>query len=332
MEFPSAKILLIDDDKTTQLILRKALEVEGYEVTVASNGEQGVHLAALLHPALIICDWMMPLMDGLEVCRRVKANSVLATTFFILLTGREHVEDRVRGLDTGADEFLSKPIDVNELKARVRAGLRLFRLAEELMRANRALTQLNQQLLTRNELLESLSLTDQLTGLLNRRALDRTLPHLLQQMGCSEGNIRYRYLSVFMIDIDRFKQVNDTYGHGVGDSVLKAVAERLVCAAPPSSSLYRYGGEEIACITPGISPAMMLEYGEGFRAAIASDPIEVSDDLWLSITISIGGAIATQSNLVNSQEILNQADRALYQAKYEGRNCLRMYSPSSRSR
>lgn len=126
------QILIVDDDPTIRLVLSRTLGKQGYEVIAAKNGEEGLFQAQQLHPDLIICDWMMPGIDGLEVCRQVKANPDLSTTFFILLTSRGAIEDRVRGLDTGADDFLSKPIEMNELKARVRAGLRLHQLSEDL--------------------------------------------------------------------------------------------------------------------------------------------------------------------------------------------------------
>lgn len=132
-------ILLIDDDSTTRLVLKRALQRQGYEVTVANNGEDGVRLAKEIKPGLIVCDWMMPVMDGLEVCRQVKATPYLSTTFFILLTARGAVEDRVTGLDTGADEFLAKPIEIDELQARVRAGLRIHQLSQDLQKQKQML-------------------------------------------------------------------------------------------------------------------------------------------------------------------------------------------------
>lgn len=322
---PTAKVLIIDDERTTRLILKQTLDCEKYEVKVATNGAEGLIIANDFYPDLIICDWMMPVLDGLEVCRQIKGNPKLASTFFILLTAREQISDRVQGLDTGADEFLCKPIDLNELTARVRAGLRLFRLTQQLRATNQELRQVNQRLHARNELLESLSMTDSLTGLLNRRALDQSLPHLLQQVGKRDGNtVHYRYLCIFMIDVDYFKQVNDNYGHKIGDSVLRILANRLQGNVRPHSSLYRYGGEEIACITPGIHPKKVKDYGESLRKAIADRPFAISEDLQISITISMGCAIASQRNAFNAQDLLHQADLALYQAKHNGRNCLRL--------
>jgi sigma-B regulation protein RsbU (phosphoserine phosphatase) len=126
------KILVIDDDSTILFVIKKALQHQGYDVTLAVNGQEGIEQAQRVQPALIICDWMMPIIDGLEVCRQVKANPALSTTFFILLTSRVGIEDRIQGLNTGADDFLSKPIDIGELQARVRAGLRLHQLSQDL--------------------------------------------------------------------------------------------------------------------------------------------------------------------------------------------------------
>lgn len=141
-----SKILVIEDDAATRLFLKRDLHLEGYDVTVAKDGAEGLLQAKQLQPALIICDWIMPLMDGVEVCRQIKADPILATTFFILLTSRESVAHRVEGLDAGADEFLSKPIDPNELLARVRAGLRQYQLTQELSRANQQLNHAMQEL------------------------------------------------------------------------------------------------------------------------------------------------------------------------------------------
>ena len=127
-----AQILIIDDDSTTQLLLERTLSLQGYDITLASDGEEGLIKAKAICPALIICDWIMPRKNGLEVCRQIKSTAKLSTTFFILLTSLDSIEDRVKGLDAGADDFLCKPIEMNELKARVRAGLRLHQLSRDL--------------------------------------------------------------------------------------------------------------------------------------------------------------------------------------------------------
>jgi phosphoserine phosphatase RsbU/P len=142
------RILVIDDDPVIQIVLKRTLEDQGYQVTIAPNGEEGIIQAQQLSPALIICDWLMSGISGLEVCRRIKADPTLSTTFFILLTSRNSIADRVKGLDTGADDFLPKPIEANELKARVRAGLRLYQSAQELQK-------LAQDLQTQKQILET---------------------------------------------------------------------------------------------------------------------------------------------------------------------------------
>lgn len=139
-ESPS-KILIADDHSTIRLLLKKQLQPEGYEIILATNGQEALKLAEKLHPALIICDWMMPEMDGLEVCRQLKSDKNLASIFFILLTAKGEITDRVEGLDAGADDFLSKPVDPSELLARVRAGIRLFNSQKELIKTNRQLSQ-----------------------------------------------------------------------------------------------------------------------------------------------------------------------------------------------
>jgi DNA-binding response OmpR family regulator len=141
-----AKILVIDDDVTVQIVLQDLLESEGHEVAIAIDGQDGLSQAQQKIPDLIVCDWMMPYIDGLEVCRQLKANPELATSFFILLTAREKLDDRVKGLDNGADDFLSKPIETEELLARVRAGLRLRGLTQQLEKTLQDLQQTQTQL------------------------------------------------------------------------------------------------------------------------------------------------------------------------------------------
>lgn len=308
-----AHIAIVDDDPITRSILQIALEQAGHEVSVAKDGREGLTLLRDQRPEIAICDWMMPEMDGLELCRAVKGDRHLHATFVILLTSREQVEDRVLGLDSGADEFLSKPINAQELKARIRAGLRLHGLAT-------ALKQANEQLRARNRVLESLCLTDELTGTLNRRAFDATLARFLD-LNLPERPDR---LCLFMLDLDRFKQVNDTHGHPVGDIVLKTVSQRLLNHSLANSWLYRYGGEEFSCLVVDLDETEAWAFGERLRQAIACEPIHISHALDLPITLSIGGAIASVRPETSPSDFVAIADRALYQAKSSGRNCLRL--------
>ncbi|MEH2026134.1 SpoIIE family protein phosphatase [Nostoc sp.] len=218
------KILVIDDDPTVRAVLKSTLQRQGYETTVASNGEEGIIQAQLLHPALIICDWMMSQVDGLEVCRRIRTDPDLATTFFILLTARGAArgeeEDRVRGLDAGADEFISKPIEMNELKARVRAGLRLHQLNQDLQSQKQALETLNQDLQTQKQILEAelSEAADYVRSLLPSPLVGAVTTENLfipsAQLGgdCFDHHwIDEDNLAIYLLDVS---------GHGVGSALL----------------------------------------------------------------------------------------------------------------
>lgn len=248
------RIWVVDDDPVVRRYIVDALKGSQYYVESWESARAAWDPLQSLEesewPDMVICDWVMPEMSGVEFCRRLKGSAAGQFVYFILLTSRSEVEARVEGLDAGADEFITKPVDPEELRARVRAGLRLQRLTQALAQANR-------QLRARNELLESLSLTDPLTGALNRRALDQALPHLLKQVG-PRGEARYRYLCLLMMDVDHFKQINDSHGHYIGDCVLQAIVGRLQNQLRPSSLLYRYGGEEFVCVTPGLSPPAVV--------------------------------------------------------------------------
>jgi len=314
------KILVIDDDPVLVKLTCKHLSHEGYKVKTAANGEIGWNLITEIQPDLIICDWAMPDISGVILCQRVKTSEEYAdlrVSYFILLTAHSEINYRVLGLDAGADEFLTKPINPYELRARVRAGLRISLMAKSLARAN-------QRLMARNELLGTLSLTDQLTNLLNRRAMDEGLPKLLESLDeVASNQVEHKFISLMMIDIDFFKRVNDSYGHLVGDEVLKAIAGRLQNSSKPNSLIYRYGGEEFLCITPDLDTNQSLELAETIRRSIINRPITVDlqdINLKLDITISVGVAIAHRSSNHNAYTAIKSADYALYLAKKSGRN------------
>jgi sigma-B regulation protein RsbU (phosphoserine phosphatase) len=211
------KILIIDDDPIVRVALKRTLQNQGYDTTVASNGQAGITQAKILRPALIICDWVMSEMDGLEVCRQVKEDSDLATTFFILLTAKGAApgeeEDRVRGLDAGADEFVSKPIEMNELKARVRAGLRLYQLNQDLKNKQIALEKLNQNL--EAELAEA---ADYVRSLLPSPLVGTVTTEALFVPSAQLGGDCFDY---YWIDDDNLAiYLLDVSGHGVGSALL----------------------------------------------------------------------------------------------------------------
>ncbi|RCJ36460.1 regulator [Nostoc minutum NIES-26] len=218
------KILVIDDDPIVRAVLKRTLEKQGYETTLASDGEEGITQAQMLRPALIICDWMMSQLDGLEVCRRIKADPELATTFFILLTAKGAApgeeEDRVRGLDAGADEFVSKPIEMNELKARVRAGLRLHQLNQDLQNKKQALETLNQDLQTQKQILETelAEAADYVRSLLPSPLVGAVTTEDLFIPSAQLGGDCFDH---YWIDDDRLAiYLLDVSGHGVGSALL----------------------------------------------------------------------------------------------------------------
>lgn len=228
-------ILLIDDDPTTRLVLRRALQRQGYEVAVADNGEDGIQLAHELKPGLIVCDWMMPGVDGLEVCRQVKATPELSTTVFILLTARGAVEDRVTGLDTGADEFLAKPIEIDELQARVRAGLRIHQLSRDLQK---------QKQMLEAELSEAAGYV--------RSLLPPSLPQSpvridaqfipSQQLGGDCYDFQWlddRNLALYLVDAS---------GHGVGAALLSVSALNVLRSRSLPKTNFYYPGEVLSAL------------------------------------------------------------------------------------
>ncbi len=211
------KILIIDDDPIVRAALKRTLQNQGYETTVTSNGNEGIKQAKILHPALIICDWVMSEIDGLEVCRQVKKDPDLATTFFILLTAKGAAPgeegERVKGLDAGADEFVSKPIEMNELKARVRAGLRLHQLNQDLRNKQLALEELNQNL--EAELAEA---ADYVRSLLPSPLVGTVTTEALFVPSTQLGGDCFDY---YWIDDDHLViYLLDVSGHGVGSALL----------------------------------------------------------------------------------------------------------------
>ncbi|MBE9190443.1 SpoIIE family protein phosphatase [Gloeocapsopsis crepidinum LEGE 06123] len=222
------KILIIDDDPTIRMVLKRALQNQGYTVTVASSGEEGIAQAQQIHPALIVCDWMMSPINGLDVCRCLKANSKLSTTFFILLTARGEVEDRVIGLDAGADDFLAKPIDINELKARVRAGLRLYQLNQDLQHQKQVLEALNQDLQHQKQLLET-ELAD--AGSYVRSLLPAPLTGTVttETLFIPSAQLGGDSFDYYWIDDDHLVlYLLDVSGHGVGSALLSVSVLNLL--------------------------------------------------------------------------------------------------------
>lgn len=291
-----ASILVVDDSSTIRRILRRDLESVGYRVSEAPDGQQGLVACRAMQPDLVLLDVDMPIMDGMATLEAMKADPALRQLPVLFLTAQTSGAEAARGLLLGAHDYLKKPCAKAELLARVSAALR--QTAHE------------QKLTSHAQELAELSTTDPLTGVGNRRHLEQGLALLPKS----------RPLGVLMADLDRFKQVNDTRGHVVGDAVLAIVAARLRAGCGPEAIIARWGGEEFVIAVPDATSESLSELGERLRAAVANDPLVVGDVEPLQVTISIGGATGRAGEFV---ALLGVADTALYDAKDAGRNQVR---------
>jgi two-component system, cell cycle response regulator len=301
------RILVVDDHPDNVEIIDARLSSRGYRIDSASNGEEALAKVRESPPHLILLDVMMPLLDGFEVCRRIKRDSSLPFIPIILVTARGETEDKVEGLDAGADDYLTKPIVFPELEARVRSMLRIKKLQDELDGKNRQLEEVNRQL-------RQLSITDGLTGLFNHRHVHELLREEFERSKRSEEP-----LGVAMLDLDRFKQLNDTHGHPTGDVVLAETARILKESAREVDMIGRYGGEEFIAILPGADEDDANHFAERVRSTV-EEFIYRDEGKEIRMTVSAGVASAVAIELDNSDELIKLADRALYQAKTNGRN------------
>ena len=294
-------ILIADDDPVARLVLNKTLVRLGHTVVAFDNGSDA--LAALLAPngpCFAILDWMMPGADGLTVCRTIRQR-LNPYVYVILLTSRDSLADMVEGLDAGADDFLGKPFDAIELRARLKSGERVLTLQANLLEASAAL--------------EHQATHDRLTGLWNRGMifdhLKRTLSHERRDKSV---------VSVIIADIDHFKTVNDQHGHLTGDAVLHEIGRRMKAALRDYDAIGRYGGEEFLIVLSG-EAELARQLAERLRTAIGSTPI-VDEGRDVSVTASFG--LATTRDLgFDAEALIRAADNALYDAKAAGRNQVR---------
>ncbi len=289
-------ILVADDDPDILFLVARLLRTEGYEVVHASDGEEALRLAVEKEPHLLLLDVSMPGVDGYELCRRVQASGRNAPPV-IFLTANVHSSARVAGLDAGAVDYVTKPFEPNELRARVRAALRTK---------------------TMTDALSAEAATDALTGVLNRSRLDL---HTLQLVGVARQTLRP--FAGVMIDLDLFKAVNDTYGHGAGDAVLAEVARRLEETKRETDLVFRYGGDEFLVLLPDTDTKAALAAARRFHAALTSEPVtfvpEVGTPIAIIVTASLGIA-AWPDSIDEASPLIAAADEALYRAKAEGRN------------
>ena len=295
------RILIADDDLVSCQMLKRTLESWDYTVVTAHDGTTALAiLSGMDAPKLAILDWVMPGLDGPEVIRRVRDRGQEPYTYAMLLTCRSRKDDLVEGMDAGADDYLSKPFDVHELRVRLRAGSRLIQLQHELIAAREAL--------------RIQATRDALTGMFNRRAILDRLDHFLDLANRDEGAI-----GVLMVDLDHFKRINDTYGHPGGDDVLVEAGERMRRYVRSYDGIGRFGGEEFLVVLPGCDRAATMATAERLRQSLSEGPV-VSHGKSIQVTCSVGAAVHNPDTPMTAEELIHAADIALYVSKEKGRD------------
>ena len=307
------RVMVVDDDATILTYLSRLLSDQGYAVSFARDGREALSVAMKEQPQIIVSDWMMPELDGIGLCHALRETDEGRQMYFVLLTGREEDEDLVEAFEAGVDDFVTKPVVAKVLLARLRAGQRVVRLQREAERDSQSLRRFATELAVANRRLRQAALTDPLTGLPNRRyAMER----LEQEWSASSRN--QRTFSVMVIDIDRFKSVNDVYGHDTGDQVLRQVAMALRKAARSEDVVCRLGGEEFLVVLPDTPLAAAVRLAERLRVAVCGSPIALGS-LRHALSVSIGVAERGPMN-AKFDELLKAADEVLYHAKRLGGN------------
>jgi diguanylate cyclase (GGDEF)-like protein len=303
----SARILIVDDHEDNVELLRARLESWGFETLSAKDGAEALATIESSLPDLVLLDIMMPKIDGIEVARRVKNNPDLPFIPIIMQTALDSTENKVEGLEAGADDYITKPIDFPELKARVNSMLRIKRLQEEIEERER-------ELMEANERLRHMSQTDALTGLENRRHIETRLEEMFEH-----AKRLAEPFSCVMVDLDKFKSVNDEYGHQVGDAVLKQLARILKNEVREIDHAGRYGGEEFILLLTGTVLDAAVTFAERVRKAI-EDHTFTFEGGTLKRTASFGVAGWPHPKVSTCDGLVKAADDALYVAKETGRN------------
>jgi two-component system cell cycle response regulator len=310
----SARILIVDDHEDNVELLRARLDAWGYQTECASDGAEALLKIEASPPDLVLLDVMMPKIDGIEVAKRVKGNPALPFIPIIMQTALDATENKVEGLNAGADDYITKPIDFAELKARLTSMLRIKRLQEELQSTNEELEEREKQLMEANERLRHMSRTDALTGLDNRRHLEERLLEMLDHA----KRLNEPFACV-MCDIDRFKSVNDTHGHQAGDAVLKQFARILRDEVRDIDRAGRYGGEEFMLLLPGTVLDAAVTFAERVRKHVETHTFTF-DSTSICRTASFGVSAWPHPRISNCDGLMRAADDALYVAKETGRN------------
>jgi diguanylate cyclase (GGDEF)-like protein len=297
----SMKILIAEDDPVSRRLLEAFLRKWGYQVVAVAKGDDAwALLEAEDPPRLAILDWMMPGIEGIEICRRVRERSGRPYTFMILLTARDQKQSLLVGMKAGADDYLSKPFDAEELRARLQVGERILKVQDELIAARDAL--------------HFQATHDVLTGVASRGA---AFEFLVREL--ARAYRENKLVGVVLADLDHFKDINDKYGHIAGDIVLQEVARRMTKCTRPYDCVGRYGGEEFLMIFPSSTAEGIARLAERMRRSMEVAPVQTPEGE-IAITASFGVMVIRSSGQNDINELMRSVDAALYRAKNAGRN------------
>jgi len=302
------RILVADDDASSRLIVKAALRNLGHECHTVADGDQAWSAFQTQLPDVVISDWQMPGLTGPQLCRKIRERDVSRYVYFIIVSGQGLLSEILEGMTAGADDYLVKPLNSDNLQIRLIAATRVTALHAQLAENRTELNELNHDL-------KAIARRDPLTRLGNRRALDEDLEFLEARV----TRYRHRYC-VALIDIDHFKAYNDAFGHQAGDRILQAVASQLKAEVRSGDAIYRYGGEEFLCVFPEQSMATGIQAVERMRSAVERLAVRQTDAVGAFLTISGGIAVIDAEHPRPASAVIKEADEALYRAKQLGRN------------
>jgi len=303
------RVLIADDDCVSRHLLEKALTDWGYETEPAADGDEAWRV--LLNdqaPPLVILDWTLPGLDGPEICRRIRHSAGLNYSYVLVVAAHATKQNLLDAFEAGADDFVAMPCDLDELQARVRAGERIVNLQTE---STVALNSLRKQ-----------ATHDSLTGALNRSAIMRELNRELVRAGRMGSPV-----GVILIDVDHFKGVNDNYGHLAGDQVLSQIVTRMASCIRSYELIGRFGGDELLVVLSNCDFDTIQTVGERLRETVSDRKFEIPGAK-ITVTMTLGGAVAASARQMSQADLLELADTALYRAKQEGRNRLVIADPT----
>ncbi|MBN1222824.1 MAG: diguanylate cyclase [Candidatus Aminicenantes bacterium] len=296
------KVLIAEDDKTCSTMLEQNLNKWGYDVLKAEDGKKAWKVIQEKEVQIVILDWIMPKMDGLELSKKIRGQKRNTYIYIIMLTIKDQQKDIRTGFASGVDDYITKPFDIHELRARLQTGKRIIGLQE--------------QLLDSQKKLHEIATHDTLTNLLNRYEILNVLQDEFHRSVREQKPI-----STIMLDIDFFKNINDAYGHDVGDEVLVEVALRLKKILRRYDKVGRYGGDEYLVVLPNCSMRDATRIAERLRRAVSHEKTETAAGK-IHVTISVGCASSENESMQNIENLVKSSDKAMYHAKNMGRNCV----------